>query len=47
MKGSIVMTFHPENQSLHIDLSTAAEGIYQVLWESQAGQNRYALPVLK
>jgi PKD repeat protein len=47
MKGSIVMTFHPENQSLHIDLSTAAEGIYQVLWESQAGKNRYALPVLK
>ena len=47
MNGSLVLTLHPENQSVHIDLSTAAEGIYQVLWENQAGQNRYALPVLK
>jgi PKD repeat protein len=47
MKGSLVMKLHPENQSVHIDLSTATEGIYQVLWENQAGQNRYALPVLK
>jgi len=47
MNGSVVLTLHPEHQSVHIDLSTAAAGIYQVLWESQAGQNRYALPVLK
>jgi PKD repeat protein len=47
MNGSIVMIFHPEHQSVHIDLSTAAAGIYQLEWESQAGQNRYTLPVLK
>ena len=47
MNGSLVLALHPEHKSVHIDLSTAAAGIYQVLWESQAGQNRFALPVLK
>jgi PKD repeat protein len=47
LNGSLVWTFRPEQKSVHIDLSTVAAGIYQLEWESQVGQYRYALPVLK
>jgi PKD repeat protein len=47
MNGAVVLTIKPEQTNVHIDLTAVSAGIYQVEWESDAGQNRYALPVLK
>lgn len=47
MNGAIVMTLKPEQSNVHLDLTAVAAGVYQMEWESQKGQNRYALPVNK
>lgn len=47
MNGAVVLTIKPEQTNVHIDLTAVSAGIYQVEWESDAGKNRYALPVLK
>ena len=47
MKGAVVMTLKPEQATIHIDLTAVSAGVYQMEWESDAGQNRYALPVIK
>ena len=47
MNGAAVITIKPEQTNVHIDLTAVSAGIYQMEWESYAGQNRYALPVLK
>ena len=47
MNGAVVLTIKPEQKNVHMDLSAVSAGIYQMEWESNAGQNRYALPVIK
>jgi hypothetical protein len=47
MNGAVVMMLKPEQTHVHLDLTAVSAGIYQMEWESDAGQKRYALPVLK
>ena len=47
MKRAVVLSIKPEQNSVQLDLSAFADGVYQMEWESDAGQNRYALPNLK
>jgi hypothetical protein len=47
MNGAVVLSIKPEKNSVQLDLSAFADGVYQMEWESDAGQNRYALPNLK
>lgn len=47
MNGAVVLSIKPGQNSVQLDLSAFADGVYQMEWESDAGQNRYALPNLK